>query len=157
MVVGVVLCCLLVLPASPACAEAFVYVRYGEMNVDLRERDDIQNLAVNFGYEFDSDIADLSLAAEISRTPEAGRTRRGDDLEFETEGIFLIVKTTRSLFASFRVGLVETTLIRGSDSDSTGGLGIGGGIGIVIGRTRLQIEYTSYAAEAGFLTLGLQF
>lgn len=37
------------------------------------------------------------------------------------------------------------------------GLAYGGGIGVVIGRTRLQIEYTFFADDAEQLTLGLQF
>ena len=152
-----VLCWFLISLPGPAGADTFVYVRYGEMNVDGKERDDIQNLAFNLGYELDSYRADMSLAAEISRTLEEGKTGQGRDLEFETEGLFLIYRSTRSLFASLRVGLVRATRIRDGDSDSSSGLGVGGGIGIVIGQTRLQIELTSYAAEANFLTLGLQF
>lgn len=142
---------------APATADVFTYIKLGVMDVDVSAKSDPVNLALDLGYELDSDLADLSLVAEINRSIDKGRTRQGDDLEFESNGLYLVVKTTRSLFASFRVGVVENKIIEGSSSTRSNGVAIGGGIGVVIGRTRLQIEYLSLAGDANYFTIGLQF
>jgi len=72
--------------AAPAVADPFTYVRLGGVNVEGTSRDNPLNLALNFGYELDSYVADLSLAAEINRTIDDGEANRGGDLEFESMG-----------------------------------------------------------------------
>jgi hypothetical protein len=142
---------------APVAADVFTYVKLGVMDVDVSSKSDPINLALDLGYELDNDLADLSVVAEINRSIDDGRTRHGDDLEFESNGLYLVAKTTRSLFASVRVGVVENKIIEGSSSTRNDGVAIGGGIGVVIGRTRLQIEILSLAGDANHFTIGLQF
>lgn len=146
-----------VLFAMPAATDPFTYVRLGGVNIEGSSRDNPLNLALNFGYELDSYVADLSLAAEINRTIDDGEANRGGELEFESNGIFLVYKSTRSLFVVGRIGLVENKIIKRGNSERSDGLALGGGIGVVVGRTRLQLELTSYTGHAKFFTLGLQF
>ncbi len=143
--------------AAPAAADAFTYVKLGGVNVEGSSKDNPLNLALNFGYELDSYVADLSIAAEINRTVDDGEANRGGGLEFESNGLYLIYKSTRSLFAVARIGLVENKIIKRGNTERSDGFALGGGIGVVIGRTRLQLELTSYTGHAKFFTLGLQF
>ena len=143
--------------AVPAAADPFAYVRLGGVNVEGSSRDNPLNLALNFGYELDSYVADLSLAAEINRTIDDGEANRGGELEFESNGIYLVYKSTRSLFVVGRIGVVENKIIKRSNTERSDGFALGGGIGVVVGRTRLQLELTSYTGHAKFFTLGLQF
>ena len=143
--------------AAPAAADAFTYARLGKVNVEGSSKDNPLNLALNLGYELDSYVADLSIAAEINRTIDDGEANRSGKLEFESNGLYLIYKSTRSLFAVARIGLVENKIIKRGNTARSNGFALGGGIGVVIGRTRLQLELTSYTGHAKFFTLGLQF
>jgi len=143
--------------AVPAAADAFTYVRLGGVNVEGSSRDNPLNLALNFGYELESYVADLSLAAEINRSIDDGEANRGGELEFESNGIYLVYKSTRSLYVVGRIGVVENKIIKRGNTERSDGFALGGGIGVVVGRTRLQLELTSYTGHAKFFTLGLQF
>jgi len=147
----------IMLVAVPAAADPFTYVRLGGVNVEGSSRDNPLNLALNFGYELDSYVADLSLVAEINRSIDDGEANHGGDLEFESNGLYLIYKSTRSLFVTGRIGVVENKIIKRGNTERSDGFALGGGIGVVIGRTRLQLELTSYTGHAKFFTLGLQF
>lgn len=144
---------------APACASAdpFAYVKAGFMNVKGISGPDPVNLALDLGYELDSDFADLSVVGEINRTVDSGRIKGDGDLEFESNGLYLVFRTTRSLFATFSLGAVQNKVIAGGESSSKTGMALAGSIGIVIGRTRFQIEYTSLAGDASFLSFGLAF
>jgi hypothetical protein len=146
-----------ILFTAPAAADVFTYVKLGKIDVDVASRASPTNLALNIGYELDSHLADLSLAAEINRSIDSGKTGRREDLEFESNGVYLVYKSTRSLFTKLRVGIVDNKIIEGSSSQRSDGIAVGGGIGIVIGRTRLQIEYTVISDDANHFTIGLQF
>lgn len=143
--------------APPIAADPFTYVKLGSMNVDGPQKDHPLNLALSVGYELDSYVADFSVAAEVNRTIDDGEYRNGGDIEFESNGLFFIYKSTRSLFVVGRVGYVENkTIIRGHTSRDDG-IALGGGIGVVIGQTRLHLEFVSYAGDANHISLGLQF
>jgi len=148
---------ILLLSSAPAGADMFAYIRAGGVKVDGISSSNPINLAVDLGYELDSDLADMSIIGEINRTIDSGKLRRGGDLEFESNGIYLMFRTTRSLFATFSIGAVQNRVIADGVSSSKTGIALGGSIGIVIGRTRLQIEYTSLAGDADFLSIGLAF
>lgn len=142
---------------TPAIADVFVGAKIGIMKVDVPSSSDPTNIAASIGYEFDSLLADLSLVGEVSRTMSSGSVSQGDDLELEAESLYLVWKSTRSLFASLRGGVVQNETIVGNTSIESNGILIGGSVGIVIGKTRLQIEYTSLAGDADFLAIGLEF
>ena len=143
--------------ATPASADVFTYIKAGIMNVDGISSTNPINLAIDLGYELDSDLADLSIVGEINRTIDSGKIRRDGDLEFESNGLYLVFRTTRSLFATLNIGAVQNKIIAGGESSSKTGIALGGSIGIVIGRTRFQIEYTSLAGDADFFSFGLLF
>lgn len=145
------------LAATPAAADLFTYFRLGNVNVDGISSSNPLNLALDLGYELDSDFADMSIVGEINRTIVSGEIRRDGDLEFESNGLYLMFRTTRSLFATFSIGAAQNKIIAGGVSSSKTGLALGGSVGIVIGRTRFQIEYTSLAGDADFLSIGLLF
>ena len=142
---------------APAAGEMFIGAKLGPMTVDAPSRSNPINLAVNLGYEIDTLMADLSLTGEINRTISSGDSSNGDELTFRSNGIYLVFKTTRALFVTFRGGVVQNEIIAGSRSRRHNGISLGGGIGMVVGRTRVQIEYTSIAGDANYLSLGLEF
>jgi hypothetical protein len=148
---------LLLLNTDQARADVLAGVKIAMMDLDFPARKDPVNVAFNFGYEFDSLIADLSLIGEVSRTAYSGETGGGKDLDFESESAYILWKTTRSLFVSLRGGLVKNKIITGNQYRRGDGILLGGSVGIVIGRTRLQVEYTSLAGDADFLGVGLEF
>ena len=141
---------------TPVSADWYTYVKAGPMDVDKASSNPL-NLALDLGYDLDTDFADMSLVAEINRTVDRGHSKDGGDLEFESNGLYLVFRSTRSLFATFSVGAVDNKTIDDSGTDSSSGLAFGGSVGIVIGRTRLKIEYTSIAGEANFFSIGLAF
>ena len=141
----------------PAAGAMFIGAKLGPVMVDTPSSSDPINIAVNLGYEIDTLMADLSLTGEINRTVSRGETNYGDELMFESNGIYLVFKTTRSFFVTFRGGVVQNKIIAGSTSRRNNGISLGGGIGMVVGRTRVQIEYTSITGDANYLSLGLEF
>jgi hypothetical protein len=143
--------------ALPACAEMFFGVKTGSMMVDVPTDKNPWNVALNLGYRFDTQLADLSLAGEVNRTVREGETRGGEDLEFESEAIYLVYRTPRSLFVSLRGGFVQDNVIIAGNSSRDDGLLVGAGFGIVAGKTLIQLEFTSIAGDANFLSLSLEF
>ena len=159
-VVGFFSCALLFaacLFTLPACADMFFGVKTGSMMVDVSTDKNPINLALNIGYRLDTRVADLSLAGEVNRTLREGETRRGEDLEFESEAIYLVYRTPRSLFVSLRGGIAWDKVVIDGNSSRDNGLLVGAGFGIVAGKTLIQIEYTSIAGDANFLSLSLEF
>lgn len=146
-----------ILFATPAIGDLFIGAKIGKVMVDVPSSSDPTNIAASIGYGFDSLLADLSLVGEVNRTMSSGTTSQGDDLEFESEAVYLVWKSTRSLFATLRGGVVQNETITGSTSLKSNGILIGGSVGLVIGKTRLQLEYTSLAGHADFLAIGLEF
>jgi hypothetical protein len=127
------------------------------MMVDVSSASNPGNMAVYLGFQLDTQLADISLAGEVNRSFSKGETRGGGDLEFESEALFLRIRTTSSLFVSLRGGYVRDKIVTGRDARRDDGILLGGGIGVVSGRTRILIEYTSVAGDADFLSLGLEF
>lgn len=143
--------------ASNADAEFFLGFKLGTVRVDVSTEVNPRNLAVDLGYRLDTGIADLSLAAEASRSVTDGETSKGADLEFQSEAVYLFGKTTRSSFLSYRVGYVRDKIIRGNRTRRNDGWLLGAGIGVVIGKTLLHLEYTEIAGDAQFFSIGLDF
>lgn len=143
--------------SMPVAADGFTYFKLGNMNVDGPQKDHPLNLALGAGYELDSYVADFSVAAEINRSIDEGEYARGGDLEFESNAVFLVYKSTRSLFVTARIGLVKNKTIIGGDTSRDQGIALGGGVGVVIGRTRLLWEFVSYDGDANQIGIGLQF
>ena len=142
---------------SPVCADMFFGVKTGPMMVDVSTDKNPINLALNLGYRLDTRAADLSLAGEVNRTLREGETRDGEDLEFESEAIYLVYRTPRSLFVSLRGGIAWDKVVIDGKSSRDDGLLFGAGFGIVAGKTLIQLEYTSIAGDANFLSLSLEF
>jgi outer membrane immunogenic protein len=142
---------------SSVCADMFFGVKTGPMMVDVSTDKNPINLALNLGYQLDTRIADLSLAGEVNRTLRDGETGRGEDLEFESEAIYLVYRSPRSLFVSLRGGIAWDKVVIDGNSSRDDGLLFGAGFGIVAGKTLIQIEYTSIAGDANFLSLSLEF
>jgi len=146
--------CLFTLPAS---AEMFFGMKAGLMRVDVPSDKNPKNLALNLRYQLDTQLADLSLAGEINRTVSDGETRQGEDLEFESEAIYLMWKTPRSLFVSLRGGIAQDKVIIDNKESRDDGLLLGAGFGMNIGKSIMQIEYTYIAGDADFLSFSLEF
>ncbi len=154
-----VFCLLLTLAlfAAPADADVSVGLRIGEMEIDGKEREDPDNLALFLAYPLVNRYVDLRLAGEVSRSFSDGETNRGEDLEFESEARYLEVKTTSSLFVSLRGGYLRSNIVTAGDSDRDDGILIGGGLGFVSGRARILLEFTDMDGRADFISLSLQF
>lgn len=143
--------------AESVWADPFVGFKVALMDIDGKVNDDPLNVGVNFGYSLDTWIADLSVVAEHNRTVDSGKTRQDDKLELNSNAAYLLWKTTRSMYFCLRAGAVHNEIIEAGDSRNNSGLLLGAGIGQVIGRTRLQLEYTSLAGDATFIGIGLEF
>jgi hypothetical protein len=146
-----------ILFAVPVAADPFVGLKLAPLDMDGNVADDPLNLAFDVGYALDTWVADLSLIAEFNRTLDSGTTRQGEDLELNANAVYLLWKTTRSMYVSLRTGVVENEIVEYAESRHKTGLLFGAGIGQVIGRTRLQIEYTSLAGDARFYGISLEF
>jgi len=146
--------CLFVFPVS---ADMFFGMKAGAMMVDVGSDKNPRNLALNLRYQLDTQLADLSLGSEVNRTLHEGETRRGEDLEFESEAIYLLWKTPRSLFLSVRGGIVRDRVIIDNNERKDDGLLLGAGFGVIVGKSIMQIEYTSIAGDADFLSFSLEF
>ena len=141
--------------ASAAAADPFVGLKVAPLKMDEAGADDPLNLAVNFGYALDTWIADL--IGELNHTIDSGTNRQGETLELNAAAAYILWKTTRSMYFSVRAGVVANEIVEATDSLHNTGLLLGVGIGQVIGRTRLQIEYTSLAGDARFFGISLEF
>lgn len=148
---------MLVFCAVPVRADVSFGLRVGSMEIDTSTREDPDNLALFLAYPLDNRYVDLSLAGEISRSFSDGETRSRKDLEFESEALYLEVRTTSSLFVSLRGGYLRSNIITGNRSDRDDGFLVGGGVGFVAGRARFVLEYTAMGGDADFLSLGLHF
>ena len=146
--------CLLV---APAHADFYLGLRLGDMNIDGPTRENPTNAALYLGYQLDNRLADVSIAAEVNRSTRRGETRSGEDLEFESEAIYVEVTTTSSLFATFRTGYLYDNIVIDDRSDRGSGLLLGAGIGFVSGSARFRLEFTRMAGDADFISLGVQF
>jgi len=142
---------------ASAMADPFIGLKLALMNMDEEVKEDPMNIAVNFGYSLDTWVADLSVIAEHSQTVDSGRTRQGEKLELNANAVYVLWKTTRSMYVSLRGGAVKNEIMEGGDSQYNSGLLLGAGIGQVIGRTRLQVEYTSLAGDTRFFGISLEF
>ena len=149
--------CLLFAFAAPVAADVSFGLRLGTMEMDRSARDDPDNLALFLAFPLDNRYVDLSLGAEVSRSISDGKNRRGEDLEFESEALYLEVRTTSSMFVSLRGGYLRDKIIAGNRSHRDDGFLLGGGIGFVAGRARVRLEYTDMGGDADFLGLSLQF
>ncbi len=149
--------CSLTLLAAPANAELFGGIRLGAVNLDVDAAGDPKNLALYLGFQVPNQLADISLAGEVSRSFDAGKTRRGGDLEFESEALYLVVRSTSSLFVSLRGGFVRDKVVTDRGTQRDDGFLFGGGVGVVSGRVRILLEYTSIADDADFLSLNFEF
>lgn len=143
--------------AATANADQFIGFKLAQLDIEKGAAKDPLNIAVNYGYALDTWLADLSLIAEVNHSVEKGRTSQGEDLEFNANAAYLLWKTTHSMYISMRAGIVQNETITAGNSIYKTGLLLGVSIGQVIGRTRLQIEYTSLAGEAKFFGIGLEF
>lgn len=143
--------------SASASADKFVGFKLVSPEMDKGATDNPLNLAINFGYMLDTWVADLSLIAELNRTVDKGSTQLGEELELNANAIYLLWKTTRSMYASLRAGVVQNEVVEVGDSRYKTGILLGASIGQVIGRTRVQIEYTSLAGDARFFGISLEF
>jgi hypothetical protein len=146
-----------ILIPGQAGGDIIIGAKIAKMDLDIPSNKDPLNIAVNMGYEFDSLIADLSLIAELSRTGKSGEAVGGGELDFESESAYILWKTTRSVFVTLRGGVVKNKIITGDAYHRGDGVLLGASVGVVIGRSRLQIEYTSLAGDADFFGVGLEF
>lgn len=147
----------ILLSTTPAAGDMSFGVKLGPVSVDTPSRSDPINIAGDLGYEIDTLLANLSLAVEVNRTIINGETKKGEDLKFKSNGIYLVYKTNKSLYMTFRGGVVQNEIVSGSNSRRNNGISLGGGIGGVVGRGRVQIEYTLIAADANYLSICLEF
>ena len=109
------------------------------------------------GYEFDTLIADLSVAGEVTRTINDGRSSSGDDLELRSNALYLVFKTAGTIYVTLRGGVAETKTITDGYETERSGISAGGGFGVVVGRTRWQIEYTVLNKDTSYLSLGVEY
>ncbi len=147
----------LLLLANVAIADTFVGAKLASADIDGPDRGNPFTAAFVIGRALDTWIADLSLVAEFSQTVADGKSAQGDKLAFNSNAVYLLSKSTRSMYFSLRGGLVQTEVVEAGDSDYQTGLLLGAGVGQVVGKTRVQIDYMSLAGEAEYFGISLEF
>ena len=150
-------CLLAVVTVQTATAEVFIESKLGRVKLDDSSHSDPLNLALGLGYQLDNTVADLSIVGEINRTIDEGHAPGGEDVKFSANGIYLRWISIRSLFVTLRAGLVENELQVSGDSETSSGLALGAGFGVVVGKTRWHLEYLNLAGDASFFSLGIEF
>ena len=141
--------------ALPASGDPFIGLQLGSMSVDEGQASRPRNYAIHLGYELDTIGFEANLIGEFNRTLDDGRTRKGETLELESDGLYLMLKTHRHLFASLHFGYVENRIVRGDTAQTERGLAYGGGIGVSVGSSRVRLEYSRLADDAGYFRLSL--
>jgi len=147
---------LLSLFSSAVEADPFVGFKVTPLNTG-NSTNGPENISVNIGYALDSWLADLSLVTEFSRSVSMGKTIQGDELSLNADSMYVLWKTTRSMYVSARLGMVHKEWVIAGNSDNSFDLYSGVSIGQVIGRTRLQIEYVSLGSDVNYFGIGLEF
>jgi hypothetical protein len=143
--------------ATRAPADVFLGVKAGSMDVNVSGAGNATNAGLTLSYDLDVLHADLGVAAEITRTADAGETRDGGDVEVETNALYLTFKTPGTVYFKLRGGLMEEFVTTGNGSHRETGMSLGSGLGVNIGRVRAAIEYTTGAETADYLSFGVKF
>ena len=107
---------------STVHADQFIGAKLTSLNVHEQSSREPLNIAINLGHELDTWIADLSLVAEFSRTVAHGKTPLNEDLDVDYNAVYLLWKTTRSMFVTLRAGFADNEIINGDRSQNKRGL-----------------------------------
>jgi hypothetical protein len=146
-----------ILTAMPVRADVFLGVKAGWMDVNMSGAGDATNAGLTLSYDLDVLHADLGVVAEITRTAEAGETGDGDDVEVETNALYLTFKTPGTVYFKLRSGVLEETVTAGNGSHRETGLSLGTGLGVNIGKVRVAFEYTTGTGTVDYLSFGVKF
>ncbi len=143
--------------APAAHGELLLGVETGTMLLQQARARDPINAGVTLGIDLDVLLADLGFAAEVTGTVRDGRSRGGADIAVHTNALYALVKTTGTVYFHARAGLVEHQVTVAGRSSHDTGPAIGGGLGIFIGRARLELAYTRFDDVADFASIALRF
>jgi outer membrane immunogenic protein len=150
---------LLISTTGTAQAELLFGVKSGTMLVDVEGAsvsDDPGNGGIMLGYELGILAGDLALEAEFTRSTATG-TVSGQDLEVETNGLFLSYTTPGPIYLKVRGGLMNAKVEAGPFSEDESGEAFGIGVGFSLGLLRLEVEYTAVDDDIDFISVGIVF
>lgn len=155
------MCLLLCLPIMPAQAEWLFGVKTGPMSVSVDNGDvgdDPVNLGVMIGYELGILAGDLAIEAEITRSTSSG-TLNGQDLDVESNGLYLSYTTPGPLYFKVKGGLMDAKLeaAAAGQSEDESGETYGFGVGLSAGLVRIELEYTAIDDDINFISVGVVF
>lgn len=143
--------------ASSASAELLIGAKAGLVDYDVSGSDPGVNGSVQLGYEvLDLIAADIAIEGELSTSLVDGSAPNGDDVSFESKGIYASLRTAGPVYFIGRVGFADAEINNTSDTDTSVGVGVGfSTLGL-----RWEVEYTTYTVkdvDVNYVTLGLSF
>jgi len=150
---------LLVGLSTMAHAELLLGAKTGPMLVKFDAADiddDPVNAGLMVGYEFGVLFGDLAAEAELTRTVTAG-SAVGEDLEVDTQGLYLSFTTAGPLYFKAKVGLMNASIDAGGLSEDEDGETYGIGAGLSLGLFRVELELTSIDDDINFISIGLVY
>lgn len=142
-----------------AQAEFLIGVKTGTMATDVdgaNVSDDPSNGGLMLGYELGILAGDVAVEAEFTRSSSAGSVS-GQDLEVETNAVYLSYTTPGPFYLKLRGGLMDSSIDAGPFSSDESGEAYGVGVGFSLGLLRLEAEYTAINEDIDFISLGLVF
>ena len=145
--------------SSTAHAEFLFGVKTGSMMVDVEgasASSDPSNRGFMLGYELGVLVGDLALEAEFTRSGSAGEVA-GQDLEVDTNAIYLTYTTPGPIYFKARGGLMDASVDAGPFSEDESGESFGLGVGFSLGLLRLEAEYTAIDDDIDFVSVGVVF
>ena len=108
------------------------------------------------GYEVGVVFGDLAFEGEITRTVSKGDLF-GQDVEVETEALYVALRTAGPVYFKGRVGTLQETVIVGSNSGTDSGTSFGVGVGFSLGLAQLELDLTHIETDITYLSLGVVF
>jgi hypothetical protein len=142
--------------ASSASAELLIGAKAGLVDYDVSGSDPGVNGSVQLGYEILNLIAaDIAIEGELTTSLADGEII-GQDVGFESTGVYASLRTAGPVYFIGRVGYADTEIENVDDSGTSMGVGVGfSTLGL-----RWEVEYTTYEVkdvDVDYITLGLSF
>lgn len=126
-------------------------VKFDEVDVD----DSPVNAGILLGYHFTHWVQGLSIELEVTRTVTEG-TVENVDLSVESQGLYVVYRTSHPVYAKVRLGIMEAALT-GDFGEDEGGETYGVGVGWRFNRFGVELDYTSIDDDVIYTSLGVNY
>ncbi|MFT5503844.1 MAG: outer membrane immunogenic protein [Gammaproteobacteria bacterium] len=146
-------------PPMSASANWFLGAKAGNMAVSF-DNDDVDSdpfsTGVTIGYDLSTSLQGLAAEFEITRTVSPGEVV-DQDLEVDSQGLYLSYQTTGQFYFKGRLGLMDASLSAGALSEDEGGESYGLALGVRQGQLAYELDFTAIDDDVSFISLGVIF